>query len=178
MKITESRDGQLARLTLRMPEAELELLRATAYRSHQPVAVLARGLLLRALNAGELPPAAPPAMTEMTAAAQSLLSICHGLTSNFSQIEEHAIQLGEPLVRLSGSGQLLQQLRNKARKTGMAIKRGEINQERCEKLISLLSSSANEVNSLARSLNNNRTNVDHKNWLKALSMARQSIESI
>lgn len=168
----------LERLTLRLPASELEQLRAAAYRSRQPVAALARALLLRVLSDGELPPPAPPARAELSAEAQQLLGICHALTSNLSQLEAHAIELGDPLSRLAGDGNQLQQLRERARETGLAIKRGDVGHERCALALGAIKGPANQINALARALNENRAGVSAAAWHGPLQSIRLAFEKI
>lgn len=165
---------RLERLTLRLPSAEVEQLRKAAFRARQPVAVLARALLLSVLSDGELPPPALPARAELSAEVQQLLGICHGLTSNFSQLETHAIALGAKAVHLVGPGNLLQQLRERAREIGLAIKRGDFSDERCIATLGEITGPAQMVNGITRSLNEGRGPASHA-WLGQLGIIRNAL---
>lgn len=167
---------QLSRLTLRLPAAEHAQLREAAYRSRTPVAVLARALLLRVLSDGELPPPAPPATGELGPRAQELLSICHALTSNFTQLDSHAANSGEPIARLAGDGNLLQQLRAKSRELGLEIKRGELNEDRCSQALDAIKPASVSINALTRALNENRAAVNPGVWHGPLTAIRSALE--
>lgn len=176
---TVDRDAdQMSRLTLRLPTGEFELLRDAAYRSRLPVASLARSLLLRVLADGELPPPPPPAFEDLTAEAQQLLTICHALTSNLKQLELHAVELGEPLSRLAGEAGELAKQREKARVTGLSIKRGDLNPERCIAALEVIRGASEEINSLAHALNQNRFEPSLAAWHGPLNSVRLALEKI
>lgn len=180
MAISDTNDAaaeRLSRLTVRLPSSELEQLRAAAYRSRQPVAVLARTLLLGTLSDGELPAPAPPARAELSVESQQLLGICHGLTSNLSQLEAHAIGIGEPAAHLVGPGNLLQQFRERAREIGLLIKRGEFSEARCTAALGVMMGPAQMVNAIAHSLNDGRGAVSHA-WLGQIAVIRNALLKI
>lgn len=166
---------QLSRLTLRLPAAELDTLREAAFRARQPVAVLARALLLRVLSEGELPPHAPPATGELGASAQELLSICHALTSNFTQLDSYAASNGDPIARLAGDGNLLQQLRSKSRELGLAIKRGEVDEDRCAHALEAIKPASVSINALTRAFNENRAAVNASIWNGPLTAVQSAL---
>lgn len=161
---------------VRLPDAEFEVLREAAFRARQPVAVLARAMLLRVLSDGELPPPAPPATAELGANARDLLSICHALTSNFSQLDAHAVDSGDPIARLAGDGNLLQQLRSKSRELGLAIKRGELDEDRCSQALDAIRPASVSINALTRALNENRAAVNPGVWHGPLTAIRSALE--
>ena len=160
---------------VRLPDAEFEVLREAAFRARQPVAVLVRALLLRVLSDGELPPPAPPATAELGPHAQELLSICHALTSNFTQLGSHAANSGEPIARLAGDGNLLQQLRAKSRELGLAIKRGELNEDRVSQALDAIKPASVSINALTRALNEDRAAVNPGVWHGPLTAIRSAL---
>lgn len=176
---TPTEDAEhLSRLTLRLPAGEMDQLREAAYRARVPMAALARALVLRALAEGELPPPAPPALAEMSPEAQELLAVAHALISNLSQLEKHALELGEPVARLAGDGGQLDVLRNKVRELGMIIKSGHHDAQHWAGILVAIKAPSLAINSLARSLNQSATSVPAYSWHGPLSGLRSALERI
>lgn len=163
---------------VRLPDAEFEVLRDAAFRARQPVAVLARQILLGALADGGLPPPAPPALAEMSPDAQELLAVVHGLISNLSQLEKHALELGEPVARLAVDGGQLDGLRNKVRELGMAIKSGSHDAQHWAGILGIIQTPSMAINSLARSLNQSANSVPTYSWHSPLNGLRSALERI
>ena len=154
--IDDDSDPRLARLTVRLPAAELDALREAAYRARQPVAVLARQILLSALSDGKLPAPAPAAPAELPESAREVLAILIGLSSNLSQIDKYAAAAGDPLPKLAGDSGQLAILRGKVADLGIAIRKAEIADAQCLQLAEKLKGPAFAINGFARSFNERR----------------------
>lgn len=173
-------EDQFARLTVRLPVSSLETLRAAAFAARLQPAVLARALLIGALEKGNLPAPAPPALSDLGPAAAKLFSVCLGLTSNFSQISEHSKRLGRPFDRLveGDDGGLLSQLAERARTVGLRVKAGRLNETESMALLAALTAPSEYLNSsLARPLNAGHVPTP-ENWIAAIGPLRSALPSV
>lgn len=162
----------LEKITIRLPQAEAEALRAAAFAARLAPAVLARQLLAQALAAGAVPPPPPPALVNLTPPAKALISVLAGLQSNLTQLNSHAQELGEPLSKLALPGGVLEALGNQIQGLGLSIKSGmTIPSQSNERL----ESAAREINSLARRLNMDRNSVEVSAWHSSLTSLKSAL---
>ena len=149
MKVAEKE--KLVPVMLRFEPPVAEHLREMAHAARLPMAVYVKQLVL-----GKVPERAPPLLTELSPKATRLLNVAQALVSNLSQLDIHARNAGEPLIRLTGETGLLKKLQSISRQIGLDIKSGVMtNEVEVTQLLSTLSQPAEAVNSeLARLLNN------------------------
>lgn len=132
-------------IMLRLEPDDAKNLSDTAYASGLQVGVYAREILL-----GRVPEALPPAPSEVTFEAQALLQICHAVVSNLQQLSGHATRIGEPFSKLEVP---LETLRDAARKIGLDVKSGNIDNDQASHLLNQLQAPSLGLNDLAKSLN-------------------------
>lgn len=167
-------DLNLTRITLRLPAEAAEALRATAFVARRQPAVLARLLLMHALEAGELPPSDPLAPDALAPTAKSLLTALVASQSNLSQLAQHARELGEPLARLAVSGGALEGLSSQVRKVGLRLKAGAPAPAEAD----LLHAAAAQLNGLAKRLNIDRQSVPVVDWHAPLADLKAALSAV
>ena len=175
VKTPEPDTELLSRVTLRLPAGDLEQLRQAAFAARLPPAVLARTILIRALRSNDLPQPAPPATDELSAEAAKILAICHSMVSNLAQLDGHAKELGEPLSSVSS---FLEQMREQARGLALEIKRGAMPQARLMTTLASLAVPSEQLNSLTRLLNSDRTRVPSAAWHAPLSSLQKAMAEV
>lgn len=142
-------DGQaIKKLTIRVPVRIYLALDDLARAARIPVAAAARRILVN-----RVPVAAPPLAILLSDAMRSLIKVIHGLQSNLHQLSDHAARLGGPLAQLRGSNGNLHLLKMKVIRVGVRTKAGQVDEARAAFLLAELRDPANEVNKLARRLN-------------------------
>lgn len=162
---------ELAQLTIRLPSRAGEALRAAAFAARLQPAVLARQLLLQALESGQLPPPAPPAPADLTEDARALLAALLATLSNLAQLTQHALELGQPLSQLAIPGGPLAAAGDQLRQIGIELKTGSTPPTNSAALIS----AADQINSLARRLNQDRRDVAIADWHGPLSSLKSAL---
>ncbi len=151
---------ELTRISVRLPADSAEALRATAFAARLRPAVLARALLLQAIQAGELPPPAPPLPAALAPAAKDLLAALVATQSNLSQLARHSAVLGQPLARLAEPGGALETLAAGVRTLGLEVKAGTPAPAEADQL----HSAAAGLNALAKRLNCDNRSVPLLDW--------------
>lgn len=143
-------DGQtIKKLTVRVPISTYLLLDDIARAARQPIASVARDLLV-----GKAPKAAAPLIAEITPDARSLIRTCLACVSNLTQIDAHSTRLGMPLSRLSGPTGVLFKLGSRAYQIGLMVKAGQMDPITTSELLARLEGPARALNEdLARPLN-------------------------
>lgn len=147
-------EGQtIKKLTVRVPISTYLLLDDLARAARQPIASVARDLLV-----GKAPKPAPPLIAALTPAARSLLRTSQACVANLSQLEVHAARLGEPLSGLNGPAGgpagILFKLGSKAYQIGFLLKSGQVDHQKTASLLARLEGPARALNEdLARPLN-------------------------
>lgn len=164
----------LTRLSVRIPPAAAEVLRATAFAARLQPAVLARALLLQALETGELPPQAPPAPTALANDARALLAALAATQSNLTQLAQHARELGDPLARLDAPAGALPTMGDQLRELGLALKAGAPAPAGAPGL----HAAAGQVNSLAKRLNVERLAVPIADWHQPLTSLKAALAEV
>lgn len=153
------------KITLRLDHDHHQILDDLAHAARLPVGVYCRELLLN-----RTPKAAPPALLELSPAAQKLLLVLQNLTSNSRQVEAFAAAAGEPLCRLAGPEQLLQKLATRAREIGMQLKTAGqlIDQQKIDEILTAVAAPAQRLNDeLSRPLNQSQA-VTLETWKSVL----------
>lgn len=161
----------LTQLTIRLPSAAGETLRRSAFSARLQPAVLARLLLVQALEEGRVPPPAPPAPADLAPAARALLAALLATLSNLAQLAQHALELGQPLSQLATPGGPLAAAGDQLRQIGIEIKTGSTPPANSAALIS----AADQINSLARRLNQDRRDVAIADWHGPLSSLKSAL---
>lgn len=164
----------LRRLTVRLPDAVFEELREAAFRARLRPAEAARTMILTALK-GEVPARpklAPPTPLELSEDAQRLLSACKASISNLSQIGSHASEIGHPQAPALNAE--LARISNVLRTLGLTLKSGQPVPTNAAQI----EIAAEQVNSLARSLNQDSRSVSPRAWNQPLGALRASLASL
>lgn len=163
----------LTRLTLRLPPAAADVLLLTAGAARLKPAVLARVLLLQALD-GELPAPAPPAPASLANDSRSLLVALVATQSNLMHLTHHALELGEPMTRLSAPGGVLVQMGDQVRELGMRLKGGE----RAPASSDALKAAACQINDLVRRLDFNYDGMQMSDWYEPLKALKTALAAV
>ncbi len=162
-------DKKLVQITLRFQPDDAQRLADQAHAARVPVAVLCRELVL-----GRTPSKAPPVPADMSNEASQLLKLCHSCVANLSQLDGHCAATDSPLGRLSGATGHLQMLSSRARKVGLQVKAGNIENTQVVIVLAALSEPAQALNErLARPINEGQvpTNETWREVLQALQAA-------
>ena len=146
---SENPEKKLVPVMLRFQPADAERLSDQAHAARVPLAVYCRELVL-----GRTPKKAPPMLADMSNEAAQLLKLCHSCVANLSQLDGHCARTDSPLSQLSGAAGHLQMLSSRARKLGLQIKSGNVNQAQIAAVLAALGSPAQALNErLARPIN-------------------------
>ncbi len=162
----------LTRISIRLPPAQAEALRAAAFAARLQPAVLARHLLLGAIDSGQLPPAAPPAPAALAPAARALLAALAATQSNLAQLSQHSIEIGPPLSQLATGP--LAGLGDQIREIGIALKTGAPAASNSPALIA----AADQINGLTRRLNQDRLAVPIAAWHGPLAALKSALTEV
>ena len=156
---------------LRLEPQEAKLIEDAAHSARLPLAVYIRKLLV----SGQAPKPAPPASNEVSYGSMVLSSTVNGLTSNLSQIEQHAISAGEPLSRLAGPDSAIQQLRKIALQIGLRNKSGEIGEAEIKRLMKQLHPAAQSLNDVLAKPLNQGVVVPNSDWRDVLECLQSAL---
>ena len=162
-------EKKLVQITLRFQPEDAAKLADQAHQARVPVAVLCRELIL-----GRTPKKAPPLRSDQSTEAAQLTKICHSCVANLSQLDGHCSSTDSPLSRLSGPAGHLQMLSSRARKLGVQLSAGALNQAQIITILDSLKAPAQALNErLARPLNERQTptNDTWREVLQALQVA-------
>lgn len=105
----------------------------------------------------------PPSANELDVSAAKLINLVAGLTSNLTQLQDHAQRIGGVLTALATEKGPLKKLAIAAVWIGLGAKCGELNGGQAANLVAALTAPALELNQLARSLNEGHL-VDARDW--------------
>lgn len=152
------------RLTLRLPVNEMELLRTTAFRRHQPLAVMIRDLLLMCIKNGNLPASAPPFQEQLGSNARDCLETCHELVAILPSLKQHLIHSSAHVKSLFQDGLKIDEFGESARQLGLSIKRGEMDENCCLLLKKRISRTLQSIRRLLISLNEQPELVNFSAW--------------
>ncbi len=171
-------DSDLVRLTLRLTAPIHERLREVSHLARRRPAEVARHLLTEALsmNSPTLPKPAPPTKTELSAPAIQLLDTLQASISNLSQLHSHALGLGDPLARLAVENGPLERLQIRFRALGLDAKKGLLTPEDAARYLTSFADQAAALNSLARRLNQNASQVALAEWHPVLVGLQKATE--
>lgn len=164
----------LTRLTLRLAPGAADALRAAAFSVRLQPAVLARLLVLQALETGELPAPAPPAPEALAKDARALLAALAASQSNLTQLLAHAAELGDPLARLAQPGGVLATLGGQLRALGLSLKAGAP----APAFAPGLHAAAGQINDLAKRLNVDRRAVPIADWHQPLTSLKTALAEV
>lgn len=163
-------------MMVRLDPTSAEHLREAAHAARTRPAVLARIMIERALERGEVPPPAPPTVDRMTESARRLRPVLARALANLTQISGHAQRLGEPFGRLADSGGVLKKFSAAIEKIGLQIELGELDGARLDDILARLDAPLRTLNDqLARPLNEGQA-VAGPTWksiLEAIGAALQ-----
>lgn len=172
-------DTDLVRLTVRLSPATHERLREVSHLARRRPAEVARHLLTEALsmeNSPAVPRPAPPNKTELSEPAIQLLDTLQASISNLSQLHSHALDLGDPLARLAVENGPLERLQIRLRALGLDAKKGLLTPEDAARYLTSFADQAAALNSLARRLNQNASQVVPAEWHPVLVGLQKATE--
>ena len=112
--------------------------------------------------------ALPPAPHELDASAAKIINLVSGLTSNLTQLQGHAQQIGGVLTGLATEHGPLKRLSAAALAAGLAAKSGKLNSTEAANMVDALANPAQQLNALARQLNEGQQ-VDPRDWHPPIS---------
>lgn len=161
---------KLVQITIRLEPADAEALRRASFDRRMPAAVFGRLLIVEALSK-QLPPAAPPSPADLAPAARQLLAALSATQSNLAQLIGHAKELGEPLCQLTAPDGALAAAGDQLRVIGIKLKTGSPAPFNADSLIA----AADQINSLARRLNQDRNSVAIADWHGPLSSLKSAL---
>lgn len=133
------------KLTLRLPNDLYLLIDDLAHAAREPLAVYIRQLLQN-----RVPSVAPPLELSLSSNMKMLLVICRSLSSNLFQLSSNIEEKHPSLTRLINP---LNELRESARKLGISIKSGHINDDQTTQYLHDFGTSGDELNLLVRRQN-------------------------
>lgn len=110
----------------------------------------------------------PPAPDELDSGSSKVVSLAAGLTSNLTQIAEHAQRIGGILAGLIKDKGPLKILASAALAAGLAAKSGQLNGAQATDLADALAEPARMLNELSRRLNEGQQ-VDPRDWHPPIS---------
>lgn len=164
----------LRRLTVRLPDADFEELRDAAFKARRRPAEVARAMIMAALS-GEAPAKprpAPPSPVELNSEAQRLLAACKASISNLLQIAGHAHELGYPQAPALSIE--FDHMASVLRALGLDLKSGQ----RVPVGAAQIELAADQVNTLARSLNQDARSVPPQSWTPPLAALRAALAGL
>jgi hypothetical protein len=164
----------LIRISVRLPADAAAVLRATAFVARLQPAVLARALLVRAIETGELPQPAPPVLDALAPADRAMLVALVATQSNLSQLTQHARELGEPLARLAVQGGAIDTMSAHVRALGLSLKAGASAPAEADRL----HAAAAQLNGLAKRLNADRRAVPISDWHAPLADLKAALTAL
>ena len=167
---SENPEKKLVPVMLRFQPADAERLADQAHAARVPLAVFCRELVL-----GRTPKKAPPVPADMSPEASQLLNLCHSCVSNLSQLDAHCAATDSPISRLSGAAGHLQMLASRARKLGLQIKSGNVDQAQITVVLAALAGPAEALNErLARPINEGQTPAN-ETWREVLQSLQAAL---
>ncbi len=170
------RAGQALRaLTVRLPIEAAERLRQAAFAARLPESVLARDLVVAALEAGHVPAPAPAPADEQPPALRRMLEILHALVSNLMQVKSHAERIGPPFSKLAVEDGYLDNLASKVRKLGFNIKAGELKIKTINLILSNIESPAYDFNYLLAKPLNEGQPIASDIWKSCLESVQRAL---
>ena len=146
-------EKKLVQITLRFQQEDAARLADQAHEARVPIAVFCRELVL-----GRTPIKAPPLRADLSTEATQLLKLCHSCVSNLSQLDSHCADADSAISRLSGAAGHLQMLSSRARKIGIQVSSGGVDQAQIINILDELKAPAQALNErLAKPLNEGQT---------------------
>jgi hypothetical protein len=159
---------------VRFQPSQAKMIEEAAHCARLPLAVYMRSML----TTGIAPEPAPPAVDEMSFGSVALATTINGLMSNLTQIEQHAIRLGEPTSRLTGSQGALQSLKKKALDIGLTNRGGELRERDITRALKKLQPIAHDLNGqIAKPLNHGEE-VPMSTWRQILENLEDALLAI
>jgi hypothetical protein len=156
---------------VRFQPEEAQRIELAAHAARLPLAVYIRSLLAT----GMAPKPVPPPTHEESFGSLVLNATINGLTSNLSQVEQHSIQLGDPLSRLSGAEGAIQKLRSAALQIGLLNKAGSMSELEIKRVLKEGQPASDCLNfDLAKPLNRGIV-VSNRVWRETLETVQSAL---
>jgi hypothetical protein len=169
LKLNESRKKKLVPIMIRLEPDHAECVRNLAHSARLPISIYCKNLVV-----GRMPVAAPPALEDLSCAANRLLQICQSAASNFTQLQTHAAESSDNRLKRLIDENVISSLQGQVRSVGMEIKLGRMTGAQIDQILPKFEAPMISLNDLARALNEGRE-VSVVSWGQVLRTVKEAL---